>query len=107
MGPQGNPRKPCAKGRKRKAGQILKSYDFVVTNYIIILHEKDCPIISFLFLEYSLHVLLALPVLSGTLLLMLGDLHSNKLFFDLIFGGYPIFYQYDFAFLGIQKFTSS
>ena len=45
-------------------------------------------------------LLLTLPILSGTLLLMLGDLHSiNTLFFDPIFGGYPIFYHF-FCFFG-------
>ena len=35
----------------------------------------------------------SLPILFGTLILMLGDLHSNTLFFDPIFGD-PIFYQH-------------
>ena len=36
-------------------------------------------------------LLLTLPILSGALLLVLADLHSNTLFFDPIFGGDPIF----------------
>jgi cytochrome c oxidase subunit 1 len=39
-------------------------------------------------------LLLTLPILSGALLLVLADLHSNTLFFDPIFGGDPIFYQH-------------
>merc|ERR1712222_119600 len=36
-------------------------------------------------------LLLTLPILSGALLLVLADLHSNTLFFDPVFGGDPIF----------------
>jgi hypothetical protein len=32
-------------------------------------------------------LLLTLPILSGALLMVLADLHSNTLFFDPIFGG--------------------
>jgi cytochrome c oxidase subunit 1 len=35
-----------------------------------------------------------LPILSGALLMVLADLHSNTLFFDPIFGGDPLFYQH-------------
>ena len=44
--------------------------------------------------------LLTLPVLSGTLLLILGDLHFHPFFLDPIFGGDPIFYQHLFCFFG-------
>ena len=67
----------------------------------------DFLLIFFLFLDYfvpvqhsSLHLfitggmlLLTLPILTGALLMVLADLHSNTLFFDPIFGGDPIFYQ--------------
>ena len=50
--------------------------------------------------HFWIMLLFTLPILSGALLMVLADLHSNTLFFDPIFGGDPIFYQHLFWFFG-------
>ena len=61
---------------------------------------KIIPLFPWAFLITIFMLLLTLPILSGTLLLILGDLHSNTLIFDPIFGRDPIFYQHLFWFFG-------
>ena len=81
----------------------LTSLNFWMT--ILNLRSYSLSLSSMSLFSWSLFItasmlLLTLPILSGALILILSDLHSNSLFFDPIFGGDPIFYQHLFWFFG-------
>lgn len=81
----------------------LTSINFIVTVHIwksciIPLSSLDMYVWSLVLIGYML--VIVLPILSGSLSLMLSDLHYNTVFFDALYGGDPIFYQHMFWFFG-------
>ena len=97
--------RPVWKRKKGKGNGILSSSLTSVNFWTTILNLrsyylslKTIPLFPWSLLITGGMLLLTLPILSGALLMVLADLHSNTLFFDPIFGGDPIFYLSLFSF---------
>ena len=86
---------------KEMKGEVHSLFICNIINYLLNLRSyyltlKTMPLFPWALLITGGMLLFTLPILSGALLLVLADLHSNTLFFDPIFGGDPIFYQHLF-----------
>merc|ERR1712159_622989 len=81
----------------------LTSLNFLITVWNLRSCSLTCntmPLFPWAIFLTAVMLIFTLPILSGGLLMVLADLHSNTLFFDPVFGGDPIFYQHLFWFFG-------
>ena len=85
---------------------ISSSYTLVNIIITIVNNKVQCYNYNLILLYvYSLLIvcyllLLVLPVLSITLIMLILDIYSNSMYYDIIFGGDSIFYQHLFWFFG-------
>merc|ERR1712159_394760 len=81
----------------------LTSLNFWVTVCNLRSYSLTCntmPLFPWAIFLTAVMLIFTLPILSGGLLMVLADLHSNTVFFDPVFGGDPVLYQHLFWFFG-------
>merc|ERR1711907_544605 len=81
----------------------LTSINFLITVWNLRSCSLTCntmPLFPWAIFLTAVMLIFTLPVLTGGLLMVLADLHSNTVFFDPVFGGDPILYQHLFWFFG-------
>merc|ERR1711965_1230063 len=81
----------------------LTSLNFLTTMWNLRSCSLTCntmPLFPWAIFLTAVMLVFTLPVLTGGLLMVLADLHSNTVFFDPVFGGDPILYQHLFWFFG-------
>merc|ERR1711918_230841 len=81
----------------------LTSLNFLITVCNLRSYSLTCntmPLFPWAIFLTAVMLIFTLPILSGGLLMVLADLHSNTVFFDPVFGGDPVLYQHLFWFFG-------
>merc|ERR1711939_495557 len=81
----------------------LTSLNFLITVWNLRSCSLTCntmPLFPWAIFLTAVMLIFTLPVLTGGLLMVLADLHSNTVFFDPVFGGDPVLYQHLFWFFG-------
>jgi len=79
----------------------LTSLNFLITVCNLRSYSLTCntmPLFPWAIFLTAVMLVFTLPVLTGGLLMVVADLHSNTVFFDPVFGGDPILYQHLFWF---------
>merc|ERR1712093_697862 len=81
----------------------LTSLNFLITVWNLRSCSLTCntmPLFPWAIFLTAVMLVFTLPVLTGGLLMVLAELHSNTVFFDPVFGGDPVLYQHLFWFFG-------